>query len=49
MGNLESIRKTFAPPIVATAIAIGLVTGWLPQETPDSAVTPDLLTVTASR
>jgi hypothetical protein len=28
MLNLESIRKTFVPPIVATLIAIGLVTDW---------------------
>jgi len=49
MGDIESIRKTFAPPIVATVIAISLVTDWWPQETPGSAVTPDHLTLTASR
>jgi len=43
------IRKTFVPPIVATVIAISLVTDWWPQETPGSAVTPDHLTLTASR
>ncbi|MEA2080709.1 MAG: hypothetical protein U9P00_12820 [Pseudomonadota bacterium] len=49
MVNIEWIRKTFAPPIVATLIAISLVTGWSPQATPGSAVTPDPLAVTVSR
>jgi len=48
MVNFESIRETLVPPIVATIIAIGLVSDWSSAETPDSAVAPDAPTTTAS-
>jgi polyisoprenoid-binding protein YceI len=32
MTKLESIRKIFVPPIIATVIAIGLVSYWTPAE-----------------
>lgn len=38
MTKLESIRKTFVPPIVATIIAIGLVADWTSAEAADRAV-----------
>ena len=49
MVNIESIRETFVPPIVAMIIAIGLVSDWSLAETPGSVVAPAASTATASR
>ena len=49
MINFEWIRKTFGPPIVATVIAISLVSSWGSQEIPADAGISDASTVTASQ
>ena len=47
--HFEWIRRTFGPPIVATAIAFSLVSGWGSQAVPANAGIPDASTVTASK
>jgi len=41
MTKIEAIRKTFVPPVVATIIAIGLVSDWTTAGTNDSTVAPE--------
>lgn len=41
MTKLESIRKTFVPPIVATIIVMGLVSDWSSAGASVTAVAPD--------
>jgi len=48
MVTFEWIRKTFAPPIVATVIAISLVSGGGSEKLPDSVVTPNSMSITTS-
>lgn len=49
MPTIESIKETFIPPLVATVIAILLVTGLQPSSAVDATPTPDEAPVTVLR
>jgi hypothetical protein len=49
MVNFEWIRRTFSPPIVATAIAISVVSGWGSKAAPVGDGAQGTVTVTASQ
>lgn len=47
--NIQSIKETLIPPIVATIISIGLISDWSSAEASDSASVTDDSMTTASR
>lgn len=49
MVNLEWIRRTFGPPIVATAIAFSMVSGWESKAAPAGDGAQGTVTVTSNQ